>query len=105
MNKVFGLLGLAKRAGKVICGESGVKNGIRYFKSQLVIIAEDASENTAKSITDSCKYYGVPYYFYSTKDELGHAVGHEFHACVAISDKGFSDSIEKCLQANINGGE
>ena len=42
---------------------------------------------------------------YSTKDELGHAIGHEFHACVAISDKGFSESIEKYLQANINGGE
>lgn len=105
MNRFFGLLGLAKRAGKVICGESAVKNAVRYAKAQLVIIAEDASANTSKSITDSCKYYSVPYYIYSTKDELGHAVGHEFHACVALSDKGFSDSIEKCLQANINGGE
>ena len=105
MNKVFGLLGLAKRAGKVVCGESNVKNAIRFGKVQLVIIAEDASNNTSKSITDSCKYYNVPYYMYSTKDELGHAIGHEFHACVALADVGFSNSIEKCLQANINGGE
>lgn len=105
MNKVFGLLGLAKRAGKLICGESASKDSVRYGKACLVIIASDASDNTKKSITDSCKYYGVPYYIYGTKDTLGHSVGNPFNAAVSVTDLGFSKSIEKYLQANINGGE
>lgn len=87
------------------CGEAAVKDSVRFGRSRLVIIAADASENTKKNITDSCIYYGVPYYIFSTKNELGHAVGNEFNAAVAVLDAGFSNSIEKCLQANINGGE
>ncbi len=105
MNKVLGLVGLAKRAGRVLSGESASKEAVRFGKAHLVIIAGDASANTAKSLTDSCKYYGVPYYIYGTKDTLGHSIGHEFNAALCVTDAGFAKSIEKCLQANINGGE
>ncbi len=104
-DKVFGLLGLAKKAGKVVSGESAVKESVRFSKAHLVIIACDASENTEKGITDSCSYYGVKHFKYSTKEELGHAIGNNFNAAVAVTDKGFSNSIERCLAANINGGE
>lgn len=105
MNKVFGMIGLAKKAGKIICGEAASKDSVRYGRSFLVIIAEDASDNTSKSITDSCKYYNVPYFIYGTKDTLGKAAGNEFNAVLSVTDRGFAGSIEKCLQANINGGE
>ena len=105
MDKVFGLLGLARRAGKVICGEKPSKDAVKFGRACVVVIASDASENTKKNITDSCRYYNIPYYIYGTKDELGHAVGNEFNACVTVSDVGFANSIEKCLQANINGGD
>lgn len=105
MDKVLGLVGLAKRARKTSSGESAVKEAVRFGKAQLVLIAVDASVNTTKSLTDSCKYYDVPYYIYGTKDTLGHAIGHEFNAALCINDAGFANSIERYLQANINGGE
>lgn len=105
MDKVLGLLGLAKRAGRLVSGESAVKESVRFGKAHLVVLAADASANTAKNITDSCKYYGVKYFTYSDKVTLGHSVGNEFNAVLAVTDEGFSKSIEKCLQANINGGD
>lgn len=105
MQKAYSLIGLAKRAGKAVCGEGAVKDSIRYGKAQLVIIAEDASDNTKKSVSNSCIYYNVPYYICGTKSELGNALGKEINASICISDRGFAKSIEKHLQSNTNGGE
>ena len=96
---------LAKRAGKVSSGESAVKESIRSGSAHLVLIAEDVSANTFKSITDSCAYYNVSYISIGTKAELGHSIGKEFAAAVAICDAGFAKSIDNKITANINGGE
>lgn len=103
--KIPTTVSLAKRAGKVSSGESGVKDSIRQGIAHLVLLAEDAGPNTTKSITDSCAYYNVKYISFGTKEELGRAIGKSFAAAIAICDKGFSVSIEKAITANINGGE
>lgn len=103
--KIPSTVSLAKRAGKVSSGESAVKDAIRSGVAHLVLLAEDAGPNTSKSITDSCAYYNVKYIPCGTKEELGRAIGKSFAAAIAICDKGFSNSIEKSITANINGGE
>lgn len=105
MNKIYGMLGMAKRAGKVVCGEKGCKDAIRFGKSYLVIIAEDTGVNTKKSITDSCNFYGVPKYEIGNMADNGHAVGNSFNAVISVNDEGFAKAIEKHILANNNGGE
>lgn len=105
INKVYSLLGLAKRAGRLSSGESGCKDAVRFGKSRLIVIAADTGTNTRKSISDSCAYYGVPIYTVGTMTELGHAVGNRFNAVLSVNDEGFAKSIEKQICANINGGE
>ncbi len=105
MDKALGLIGLAKRAGRIAAGEEAVKDSVRFGKAQVVILASDASDNTRKNITDSCKYYGVPYYVAYTKEVLGHAIGNNFNAAIAVLDSGFSQNIEKYLQQSIDGGD
>ena len=56
-NKFLGMLGLAKRAGKVQTGEDICSKAVKSGVSKLIIVACDASDNTKKSITDSCKFY------------------------------------------------
>jgi len=82
-----------------------VKNAIRNGSASLVLLATDVGANTFKSITDSCAYYNIKYISIGTKEELGHAVGNSFNAVIAVCDKGFANSIEKSVTANINGGE
>lgn len=54
MNKqaILNFLGLAARARKIISGEELVVKEVRSSSAMLVIIAEDASANTMKKITD-----------------------------------------------------
>lgn len=105
MQKVLSLIGLARKAGKVALGEGPSKDAVRFGKAKLVIIAEDASDNTKKSITDSCKFYNVKYYIAFTKESLGHAVGNSINAAATILDDGFAATIEKHLQQSIDGGD
>lgn len=105
IKKIYGLLGLAKRAGKICSGESRCKDSIRFGTSYLVIIANDTGVNTKKSITDSCRYYDVPYYELGTMTDNGHAIGNDFNAVLSVTDEGFAKSIEKSILAKINGGE
>ncbi|WP_256072919.1 L7Ae/L30e/S12e/Gadd45 family ribosomal protein, partial [Staphylococcus aureus] len=42
---------------------------------KLGIVANDASDNTAKLITDKCKSYKVPFRKFGNRNELGIALG------------------------------
>ena len=95
MNKVFGLLGLAAKAGKLVSGEFAVEKAIKGGKAFLVILAEDASENTKKHFCDMCGYRKIPVRFLGSKEELGRCIGKEFRANVALLDAGFAESIVK----------
>ncbi|MER2071649.1 MAG: ribosomal L7Ae/L30e/S12e/Gadd45 family protein, partial [Psychrobacillus sp.] len=53
------LLGLATRARKTISGEELVVKEIRSKKAKLVILANDASHNTAKKLNDKCASFNV----------------------------------------------
>ncbi len=45
-----------------------------------------------------CEFYEVPFYTYGNKVELGHAIGKEFRASLAILDEGFAKGIRKYLE-------
>lgn len=101
-SKVLSLLGLATKAGKIQSGEFSTEKSVKSGKASLVLVSEEASENTKKMFMNMCTYYKVPYYEFGGKEELGHAMGKEMRASLAIQDDGFSKAIEKLL--NRNGG-
>ena len=49
-----------------------------------------------------CDFYKVPIYFYGDKDTLGHAMGKEFRASLAVTDAGFAKGIRKHLDTEEN---
>ena len=95
--KIFGMLGLAAKAGKVQSGEFSTEKSVKSGKAFLVIVSEEASENTKKMFRNMCTYYKVPYYEFGGKEELGHALGKEMRASLAIQDEGFSKAIVKLM--------
>lgn len=101
IKKVLGTLGLAMKAGNVVSGEFMTEKAIRDGMARLVIVAADASANTKKKFRDSCKYYRIPYAEFGDKDTLGNAIGKEFRASLAITDKGFATSIGKNLELEV----
>ena len=85
-NKVLSLLGLATKAGKVASGEFSTEKSVKTGKGFLVLVADDASQNTKKKFQNMCDFYEVPIYFIANKEELGRFCGKEFRASLAVQD-------------------
>lgn len=98
-NRFFSNLGLAQKAGKIASGEFATENAVKSGMAYMVIVAEDASDNTKKKMTNMTEYYEVPIYFLGTKEELGHYIGKEYRSMLAVLDAGFTKSFEKQIQA------
>ncbi len=95
--RMLSLLGLAEKAGYVASGEFSTEKSVKEGKAFVVIVAEDASDNTKKMFRNMCTFYQVPIYFIGEKTELGHAIGKEFRASLAVNNEGMAKSIEKYL--------
>ena len=96
-DRVLSMLGLATRSGNVVSGGFATEQAVKRGKAYLVIIAEDASDNTEKKFRNMCEFYEVPYGRYGIKETLGHAIGREERSCLAVTDEGFANSIRKHL--------
>uniref|UniRef100_UPI00402A131C L7Ae/L30e/S12e/Gadd45 family ribosomal protein n=1 Tax=Lachnospira sp. TaxID=2049031 RepID=UPI00402A131C len=94
-SRALSMIGLAMKAGKVASGEFSTEKAVKERKAYMVIVADDSSDNTKKNFKNMCEFYKVPVYFFSNKEELGHAIGKEFRASLAILDEGFKNSFEK----------
>ena len=99
------MLGLCARARKVVSGEFSTEKAIKEGKAWLVIVAEDASDNTKKLFKNKCEFYEVPCFVYSDKDTLGHSIGNEMRASLAVTDEGMAEEIIKRLRETENSTE
>ena len=97
-NKIYSLLGIAMRGRNLVSGEFQTLEAIKNGSAMLVIIAEDASDNTKKLFSDKCKYYRVPTYQYGTKEELGRAIGNDLRSSVGVCDAGLADAVIRQLK-------
>lgn len=94
-DKFFSNLGLAMRAGKLVTGEEMVIDAVRSGEAKLVIVAEDASDNTYKKINDKCSYYHVPIHQIGRREQLGSSIGKEARVAIAVTDAGFARMLLK----------
>ena len=65
-SKALSLVSLATKAGKTASGEFCTEKEVKTGMAELVIVAEDASDNTKKKFKNMCNFYEVPIYFYGS---------------------------------------
>lgn len=94
MSNFLNTLGLANRARKVVTGETLI-NKIRSNEIYFVIIANDASDNTKKKLTDKCTSYDVEYVVAGNISELSKAIGKNNRVALGIADKGFAKNLKE----------
>ena len=97
MNKAFSMLGLASKAGKIVTGEDTIRNAIRKGKVKLLIISEDASQNTQKRFLNAAAHYSIEYVVWGHMDDLGKYIGKNARSVVAIVDDNFGRIIKDLL--------
>lgn len=96
MNNALGLLGLARRAGKIAYGEDMTSLAVRDKKARAICTAKDASERV-KAFADSCGVVHLPLDI--TKDALGTLIGKATCSQLAVLDIGIAASIAQKLSA------
>ena len=103
MDKVLGMIGLARRAGRLYAGGDVVREAIKSRRAKLVIVAADASEGTKKTIADSCRFYETEYIEYSDKKSLGKCIGRESCAAAAVGDSGMAGALMDRISEAVQG--
>ena len=98
--KVLSLLGLSAKSGNLVSGEFSTEKAVKEHKAALVVVAEDASDNTKKSFSNMGAYYHVPMSVFADKETLGHAIGKQFRASVAVTQDGFAKAILKLTESD-----
>ena len=94
MHNILTLIGLCKRAGMLEVGEEPVEAVARAKDARVLLLAEDAADNTARRVRHfaemgSCLWLRVPF----TKEEMGRSLGRTSCAIVAVTDIGFACNI------------
>jgi len=101
-NGLLGLLGLARKAGKLALGEEDAAAAALAHKTKLLLVAADAAGGTARrseraAEAGNARCFTVPL----TKAELGGAVGRSTCAVLAFTDTGLAASaLKKLSQAD-----
>lgn len=97
--QVLSLLGLARRAGQLVSGESTVIQVIRNGEAQLVFFASDGGSATAKKVADKCHYYHVALVTAYDADQLSQAIGAK-RKLIAVTQPGFAKKMTSLLTNN-----
>ena len=98
-SKMMGMLGLARRAGKLVIGTEQICRMMQKKSTAplLVLISERASDNAKKKLTLKSEFYGIEYLLINVEmEELGRLLGKTYApAAVAVTDTGFSEAIKR----------
>lgn len=97
MNQVYTLLGFAHKAGAAVSGETAVTLSLRRSKTQLLLVATDASENTKDRFTSLAKGRNIPHVMFGTAESLGRAIGKPRRVALAIESSHFARAIQRSL--------
>lgn len=97
----YNLLGIAMRAGSLTTGADSAVKAIRSGKASLVLLDEDASDNTAKMLRDSCAYYGAQLAVLQA-DRLGRAIGKPGRMAACVSAGPLADRLKQLAAAAAN---
>lgn len=99
--KLCGLIGLATKAGRIVCGTDACLEEIQKGKVSLVLIAQDCSDRTKSTFNQKTKEYNIPIYEVLSMEKISKAMGKINKTVIGIKDAGFS----KKMTSVINGGE
>jgi ribosomal protein L7Ae-like RNA K-turn-binding protein len=93
--EVLGLLGLARRAAKVVIGATAVRHEIRRQRAMLLIFATDFSPATKARLLAEA-HYSPPVFDFGTMQEWGAFFSRSAKTkigVIAITDKNFAAGI------------
>ena len=99
--RLFGMLGFAQRAGKLVIGTELICRALPRGRVKLVLVSATASAATKKKLFTKSEYYKVSVIEAQIDtDSLGTLIGKTYSpAAVAVEDEGFAREIALAVGA------
>ena len=95
---VLFLLGISRKAGKLISGQETVERAVNAEKVFLIMVSNDASNNTKEKMKSLGIKGKIPVFYCYHSDELGKAIGKRQRKVIGITDKGLAKEIQRRIK-------
>ncbi|MBF7095798.1 L7Ae/L30e/S12e/Gadd45 family ribosomal protein [Alkalibacter mobilis] len=92
-NKLLNFIGICKKSGRIVMGDHMVEKDLNRGSIRLVLVAEDTSERIWNKYERFCNELGIPVLKFSTKEDLGKALGKKQAAVIGFTDENQSRNI------------
>ncbi len=93
---ILGLLGLARKAGWVVMGDTPTTAAASRHHAKLILVAADAAENTRQKAKKVGEMGNCPVFFVDcSKATLGYALGRQSCAVLAVTEIGLAATMAK----------
>lgn len=105
-SRLSGLLGFARRAGRLGFGSDAVLRDILAGRAELVLLSGDVSPRTGQRIRQACEESRTAVCTLPCgKAELGHVIGRVDTAVIDVTDRSFAAGITKICHTPTGGME
>lgn len=81
----------------MVSGELSVEKALKSKEVLLVIVAEDASDNTKEKFEKKAFFYNIPVTICLNKEILGHSIGKDYRSVLGICDGNFANRIKELI--------
>lgn len=99
------LLGIARRAGRVVAGADSIRSVCRRGEAVLAVVAGDAGENARGRVLPEFRGRGVRVVECGTRRSLGRAIGRGPTPVLVLTDRGLADAFLERLAKPGEGDE
>lgn len=91
------MIGLARRAGKIVFGETMFKSFSKHLV-QYIVIANDISERSYHQIQKKASYYQIEFIQCLDSEILSKAIGKDNIKAIGITDIQFKEKIKNIIR-------
>ncbi|MBR1695032.1 MAG: ribosomal L7Ae/L30e/S12e/Gadd45 family protein [Selenomonas sp.] len=99
--RITNLLSMAQKAGRIVSGAFAVEQAVKKKQAVLVLLAEDAAEESKKNFTTLADKFAIPYAACLDRETLGRCLGKDFRAVAALLDDGFAKKIRQLMEESL----
>ena len=102
-DRILSLLGLCRRAGKLVIGADPCIDSMAKSKAKLILYANDFSQNSLKPVLLQAHKQNVRVLEVNrTKDEISFSLG-KLCGVLSVEDKGFADKLAMLIEGKQRG--
>ncbi len=96
--RVEQMIGLCRRAGKVVSGDIAVRKAILSRKAKALVLAQDAAPRSKEKFIKLAKDNNIPVFYYASTIVLGDLLGKAPRAVAAITDEHLARGVARAME-------